>query len=170
MNTEAVLMMVMTAAGLAIVFGVLFARNRTEQLLHLERMAAMEKGLAAPAYEPQRPWTPRVYLLRGLVWSFVGVAVIVGLLGLSAASRRPQTGSEMAWNAKTLSDSTGMSREEARQIVEKDAATRVIGMPSSVSLLGSIPLAVGLAYLVFYYSGERRREAGTRVDAPLERV
>jgi len=42
-------------------------------------------------------------------------------------------------------------------MAEKDQATEQRGMPFSVALLGLIPLGVGIAYLVFYYSDESRK-------------
>ncbi len=147
-------------AGLFIVLAVLYTRARKQQLLHQERMAALEKGVAVPAPEPEQPFTARVYLLRGLIWSFCGTAIVVCLLGLAAARHRPQSAYDMAFEAKRLSDTAGISREEAQRIVEKDAASQVNGMPASVALLGLIPLSIGLAYLVFYYTGESRKPAG----------
>jgi hypothetical protein len=147
-------------AGLAITLAVLFSRNRHQQLLHQERMAALEKGVAVPVVEPQRPWSTRVYLLRGLIWSFSGLAVIACLAGLAAASHRTRTPTEIAWDAKQLSEAAEIPREEARKLVQKDADTNPRDMPQSVSLLGLIPLGVGLAYLVFYYTDESRKRAG----------
>ncbi len=123
-------------------------------------MAALEKGVAVPLVQPQRPWSPRVYFLRGLIWSFSGAAVIVCLLGLAAASHRTWTPTEIAWDAKQLSETLDIPREEARKLVLlKDADTHPKEMPPSVSLLGLIPLAVGLAYLVFYYTDESHKRA-----------
>jgi hypothetical protein len=111
---------VMTAfivVGLVITLAVLFGRSRNQQLLHQERMAALEKGVAV--VEP-RLWSTRVYLLRGLIWSFCGAALCICLFGLSTSNHTS----------------------------------------TSVALLGLIPLSVGLAYLVFYFTGERRQAAG----------
>ena len=152
-------MIIFMLAGVAVVAMILFSRNRKQQLLHEERMAALEKGGTIPVIEP-RPWSPRVYLLRGLIWSFCGISVIVCLLGLAVASHRPVTASMMAYQAKTLSDTTGISREEANRIVEKDAAEHGDQPPAAIALLGVIPLSVGLAYLVFYHSGDSRKAAG----------
>ncbi len=159
MKTE-IVMLTLLLFALVLTLAILFLRNRKQQLLHVERMAALEKGVALPAIEPQGPWSPRVYLLRGLIWSFCGVALFVCLLGLAAASRRPESASSMAWQAKTLTDSLGISREEAKQLVEKDQSSHVSGMQPTVALLGLMPLAVGLAYLVFYYTDESRKPGG----------
>jgi hypothetical protein len=156
--------------GLAITMTVLFSRSRQQQLLHQERMAALEKGVAVPLVEPQRPWSTRVYLLRGLIWSFSGVAVIVCLLGLAAASTRSWTPTEIAWQAKQLSEAADIPIQEARQLVQKDADTHPKEMPPSVSLLGLIPLGVGLAYLVFYYTDESHKRAESERARESQRI
>ena len=87
---------------LAIVLGIGFGmlgfylhyRNRKEihELLHKERMAAIEKGLDVPPLpealfgEDPRPQDPRRYLLKGLVWLFVGAGLIVALYANHKAS------------------------------------------------------------------------------------
>jgi hypothetical protein len=163
-------LLALLAAALSLVLVFLFMRNRRHQLLHIERMAALEKGVSLPAIQPERPWSPRVYLLRGLVWSFCGAALLICLLGLAAGSRRPESASGMAFEARRLSDEAGISREEAKQIVEKDAASHTIGLPPSVALLGLMPLAVGLAYLIFYYTGESPKRASGEAGVETDRV
>ena len=146
-------MIFFAATGLVIVGMVLFSRNRKQQLMHEERMAAFEKGVAVPPVQEARPWSPRVYLLRGLIWSFVGAASIVCLLGVAASSRRPLSASDQAFEAKRLSDVAGISYQEAIRLVEKDGGLHHDGPTEAIALLGLIPLAVGMAYLVFYYTG-----------------
>jgi hypothetical protein len=144
--------------GLVLTLALLFLRNRKQHLLHLERMAAIEKGVALPAAQPERPWSTRVYFLRGLIWSFSGAALFLCLLGLSTV-RRPPTASNRALEASRISQMTGISMHEAAQIVEKDAGQDPNQPPVSLPLLGLLPLSVGLAYLVFYYTGERDRHS-----------
>jgi len=158
MRTE-VLMIVFVVCGLIITLSVLFLRNRQQQLLHMERMAALEKGASLPPAE-ERPWSPRVYLLRGLIWSFSGAALFLCLISLAGASRQPASAEQMAYDAKRLSDYAGISFEEAKQTVAKDAALHARGLPDSVACLGFLPISVGLAYLVFYFTGESRKRAG----------
>lgn len=61
-------------------------RMQRVELRHRERLAAIEKGLEIPAdpieTEPE-PRRPR-YLLRGLCWLFVGVALTAGLYQIEA--------------------------------------------------------------------------------------
>lgn len=144
---------------LVVTLVVLYLRHRHQQMLHQERMAALEKGTAVPMERAPAPWSPRVYLLRGLIWSFSGVALVICLLGLAWATERPASAESMAWSAKTLSQTLDMPLEQARQIVEKDQAAHVHGMPPGVALLGLIPMGVGLAYLVFYWSDPSRKLA-----------
>jgi hypothetical protein len=53
--------------------------NRTREMLHRERMIALEKGLPAPA-EPAKVSKPQLssrhYLFRGLMWFFVGAGLL----------------------------------------------------------------------------------------------
>jgi len=142
--------------GLVLTLTLLFLRNRNQHLRHVERMAALEKGAPLPVANPERPWTTRVYLLRGLIWSFSGAALFLCLLGLSAA-RRPMSAVDRAMEAHYLSKNAGITMEQAGDIVQRDAGRETNGPPASIALLGLLPLSVGLAYLVFYYTGEREK-------------
>ncbi|MGA2261148.1 MAG: hypothetical protein ABSH28_06920 [Acidobacteriota bacterium] len=144
-------------ATLVVILVALYLRFRNLQMFHQERMAALEKGAPVPIGHALAPWSPRVYLLRGLLWSFAGVALIVSLLGIAAATHRIESAENTLWRAKNLAQSLNISAEQAKQIAEKDRDAQQNGMPSSVALLGLIPVAVGLAYLVFYYTGDKRR-------------
>lgn len=140
-----------------VILTALYLRHRNRQMFHQERMMAIEKGTSVPIGYALPPWSPRVYLLRGLLWSFAGAALIISLLGIAASTHRPESAEDTLLRAKTLVLSLNISVEEAKQIAEKDKEAREAGMPSSAALLGLIPLAVGLGYLVFYYAGESRR-------------
>ena len=150
---------ILLLSALAIVLAVLYIRFRNHQMLHQERMAALEKGVDVPLGRGPAPWSPRLYLLRGLIWSFGGAALIVCLLGIAYSSQRPESAVNMAYRAGNLAQSLSIPLDQAKQLVEKDRASRVNGMPPGVALLGVIPLAIGLAYLVFYYSDESRKLA-----------
>jgi len=141
---------------LAVIVLALYLRHRNLQMFHQERMAALEKGTAIPVWHTLAPWSPRVYLLRGLLWSFAGGALVIALLGIAASTRRPLTAESTLYRAQSLAQSARISLDEAKQIVEQDRKAREQGMPSTVALFGLIPLAVGLAYLVFYYAGASR--------------
>jgi hypothetical protein len=144
-------------ATLVVILVALYLRFRNLQMFHQERMAALEKGAPVPIGHALAPWSPRVYLLRGLLWSFAGVALIVSLLGIAAATHQPESAENTLWRAKNLAQRLNITAEQANQIVEKDRDARQNGLPSSVALLGLIPVGVGLAYLVFYQTGDKRR-------------
>jgi hypothetical protein len=59
-------------------------RSEIAAQLHRERLAAIEKGMEPPALPPElfqrRGRTPADYLRRGLIWLFIGVAIIAASL------------------------------------------------------------------------------------------
>ena len=157
-------------AALVVVVVVLYLRHGSLQMLHQERMAALEKGVPVPVARTLAPWSPRVYLLRGLIWSASGLAIMICLLGLAVTSHRPASAESLAFRTWSLSKQFDITRDEARQIAEKDQATEQRGMPLSVALLGLIPLGVGIAYLVFYYGDESRKGPQAEATAAPSRT
>jgi len=144
-----------TTGLLIIVLALLWLRFRNQQLQHQERMGALEKGVAVlPAGVP--PAGPRVYLLRGLVWSFVGAALTIALLGVGITAQthpRRLPAEVLAHQAKSVAVDLGIPMDQAREMVNKDEAARVAsseGFPLALALFGLIPLGVGVAYLIFY--------------------
>lgn len=60
-------------------------RRRLLELYHIERMAAIERGMELPAFpveliEGSRRRPRRSSLLPGLVWFFIGLAALVGMM------------------------------------------------------------------------------------------
>jgi hypothetical protein len=157
MQPEAVLVIMFVLGAMVVVLGVLFMRNRQQQMLHQERMAALEKGTTIPLGPMPRPWSPRVYLLRGLIWTFSGAALGVCLAGL-ATTQRAEPAEVIAMNAKSVSESLNIPVDQARQMVERNEDR---GMPVGIALLGLIPLGVGFAYLIFYWSDPSRHATDT---------
>ena len=105
----------------------IIARHRRNALelehRHKERMAAIDRGLDLPI-DPVKlavPARPH-YLLRGLVWLGVGLALVIGM----------------------------------RPLLDDEAYS-----------LGWVPVAVGIAYLIFYIV-EGRREPGTGQNPPAD--
>jgi hypothetical protein len=145
--------------ALVVILAVLQLRHRNLESLHQERMAALEKGAALPMMPGPAPWSPRVYLLRGLIWSLAGVALIVCLYGISStvSSDRVDSAESKAYAARNLARNLEIPLDQANQIVEHDAMSGRQGPQRSIALLGLIPLAVGLAYLVFYFSDPSRK-------------
>jgi hypothetical protein len=139
---------------LAILLTLLFMRHRNQQFLHQERLAAIEKGTTIPNGRSTGVWSPRVYYLRGLMWTFGGAALTIFLFGVAVATHRPASEESMLWHAGTLSQAAHIPLEEARQAVQKDQSRYTEGPSPAIALLGLIPLGVGIAYLIFYKSGE----------------
>ena len=167
MHAMTILVALVAFLVLALVLAMLYSRYRQKLMLHQERMSALEKGTSIPLGPEPAPWSPRVYLLRGLIWTFSGAALIVCLLGLAWASSRPQSATLVAMRAREISRSLEIPIDQARQIADKDGAAERQGMPLGIALLGVIPLAVGLAYLVFYFTDDSRKrlaaEGGNRI-------
>jgi hypothetical protein len=71
-------------AAFGIAFAALHFRNRSRELRHRERVTALEKGIELPV-EPVL--TRNAYLLRGLIWLFLGVGISIFFLALWLAER-----------------------------------------------------------------------------------
>jgi hypothetical protein len=97
-------------------------RRKLMELHHTERMAAIERGMEIPPLQIELidgrsvPKRRRTALLPGLVWFFVGLAVVVGSLAGDADGEIPV-------------------------------------------FLGLIPLGIGLAYLIYYFTEGKKVEA-----------
>jgi hypothetical protein len=67
-------------------------RRRLIELHHAERMAAIERGMELPPWSPeliesQRSRRPRTSLLPGLIWFFLGIALLAVLHGSYGEAR-----------------------------------------------------------------------------------
>jgi hypothetical protein len=91
-----------------------------------------------------------------LIWSLTGVALAICLFGISLSTVRRDSAEMIAYRTQTIAHSLDIPLDQAKQMVEKDQ-TETHGAPVTVALLGLIPLAVGLAYLAFYYSDPSRK-------------
>jgi len=134
-------------------------RHKRAVLRHEERMAAIQKGGPAPALDEERhrsPWTPRVYLLRGMLWLFVGLAIVIVLASVSMTAAHPASLSWRLSEAQSLK-AQGASDGQIKQFLAEEAK-RNDGPPIGLALVGLIPIGVGLAYLLFY-----RKETQTPV-------
>ncbi len=151
-----IVMMVLSAA--AIIIWSLVLRYKRQQLRHQERMAAIEKGAelpAEPAEKPPVPWSPRIYLLRGLVWLFTGIGLTVFLFGVSlSVGAHRETMEDRLWRAQNLRHE-GATEDEVKQLINSKDPVRK-DFPEGFALIGLIPIGVGLAYII-YYRGEDRR-------------
>lgn len=141
----------MAALSVAFLTAMILVRYKKSELRHRERMAAIEKGGMLPAIDEERPkasWTPRVYLLRGMLWTFVGGAIAVVLVSISLTSVHPPPLSWRLSQAQTLRTQGATEDQVKRFLVEE--GQRNDGLPLGAATLGLIPIGVGLAYLLFY--------------------
>jgi hypothetical protein len=95
-------------------------KGKEREMIHRERMAALEKGLQPPVDpEPsgslRRHHGPRNYLLRGLVWLFIGLGLLAPMF-----------------------------------LFHETWGDRLASPIFSTPFLGFIPAGVGVAYLIFY--------------------
>ena len=131
-----------------IVIGLLLAmRYKARELKHKETLAALEKGVGLPERQ-SAPWTPRIYLLRGMVWLFVGLASLVAISAIVGSSRRPVS-LESRLNAVNNARFRGATPAEAEMLLNSPREEEE-GMPVGIAFLALIPIGVGLAYLIFY--------------------
>ena len=130
-----------------VVFGyALYLRFRRRELQHKERMAAIEKGGALPDLTDIEAG-PRIYLLRGMIWLLTGIALSVFLLVISATTRFPKSAEERFREANTIARWGGTA--EQIQQAQNDTGSQE-RLPYAVSLIGLVPVGVGVGYLIFY--------------------
>lgn len=135
---------------------VMFIRYQRNLLRHQERMAAIEKGITLPpASGDQDESAPRVYLLRGMIWLFSGLALIAFVAGMSQASFFSDP-VEAQLNRIRYAREAGATEQQLKQI-EREAATRRRRLPEQAAGIGLVPVGVGAAYLIFYFLEGRRR-------------
>jgi len=160
-DDAAILIFVITLLGaLAVIIISLMLRHKRALLLHTERLTAMEKGIdIPPAPMPTKaPWTPRIYLLRGLIWLFSGLGVAAFLAGVSLSTRRPMP---IEYRLDRAQDMRARQVPESEvQLYLKSHENDQMGTPYGVALFGLIPAGVGLAYLVFYRAEASRMSNG----------
>jgi uncharacterized protein DUF6249 len=161
MGPESVLAF-MVAAAAAIIIWSLVLRYKRQEMRHKERMSALEKGsdiasLNLNEKEPA-PWSPRVYLLRGLIWLFTGIGLSVFLLGLSLTiGSQTETLEDKLWRAQNLRRQ-GATEDEIKQYLNDRSKQTERKMPEGLSLIGLIPIGVGLSYLVYYRKEQNSAE------------
>jgi hypothetical protein len=150
-----IFVVVLMCCATVIVMASLATRFKQRELQHRERMAAIEKGAALPVLEEPvrgpKPFNPRTYLLRGLVWFFIGAGILVSFGGIAMNSySQPR-----AWERVSQANDArqhGATDDQVRAIMNERYAD---GPPAAIGLIGLIPMGVGLAYLITWRS-ERR--------------
>lgn len=136
----------------AIVVVTLNNRFRERELAHKETLAALEKGVDLPVRQAA-PWTPRTYLLHGMIWLFAGLAAIVSISAVAVTARRPVTVEERVFSV-TDARARGATPAEIDFLLK--APREEDRLPIGLALLGLIPVAIGLAYLIFYRVESRK--------------
>jgi len=133
------------AAVGVLVYG-LYLRFRRRELQHKERMAAIEKGVALPDLTDIEAG-PRIYLLRGMIWLLSGIALSVFLLVLSATTQFPKSAEQRFREANAIQRWGGTPDQILAAQNDTGPHER---LPYAVSLIGLVPVAVGVAYLIFH--------------------
>jgi hypothetical protein len=161
----AVFVMVMTISfaflSTCVIISALAFRHRRRELQHKERLAAIEKGAPLPALtdiEQRAPWTPRVYLLRGMMWLFSGIGLTLFLAGYSASTLRVKSVEGRVREAQQLKQ-FGATDEQVREVQNDTTAHR--DLAPGFSLIGLVPIGVGLAYLLSYRAETRKHTIST---------
>jgi len=149
-------MLLLVVVFLAFLSLILFLRHREALSRHQERLAALEKGIAVPLADTQPSKLPRIYLLRGLQWLFVGFSISLVLLSMSVANRRPISLEAKIDRAQILK-ARGATEEQVREYMQS-AGDEMDGMPFAAASIGLVPMGVGLAYLIFYRKESQRAE------------
>lgn len=147
-------MLWMTIVAAAIIAAALYWRFKNRELQHRERLIALEKGVELPTLGASAapPWTPRVYLLRGMIWLFTGIAICASVPFIAIGTER-HTEAWIRVGEANRAKANGASDEQVKEIM-MDRGSR--GMPPGIGLIGLIPMGVGLAYLITYRA-ERAR-------------
>jgi hypothetical protein len=150
MDMSATILMVLVLACVTVFVGFAY-RYHVREMEHKQVLAAIEKGVDPPL--PQMaPWTPRAYLLHGMIWLFAGLASFVALSAIAVTSRRPYP-AEMTVRAASEAREHGATPEEIQMILK---GREEEGIPIALGFLGLIPVGVGLAYLIFYRVESRK--------------
>jgi hypothetical protein len=156
MRAESIVFSVVVAIGF-LVFSSLYFRYRRRELQHKEMLAALEKGIALPELHDEvlAPRSGRIYLLRGMMWLFSGIAIVVFLSAIAANSRQAPNMQSRLRRTEELKR-FGATDEQLREAEKEPAGD---SMPGGIALLGLVPIGIGLAYLIYY--GVERKNGGT---------
>lgn len=140
----------------------LYYRHKKVELVHKERMAAMEKGVALPVFPPEEfPSDPaRRYLLSGMIWLFSGAALATFLFTLSATMPQHSVVTMQERQAKIEElRKLGAPDFELRRVIY-DEGRRDPQIPIGIGTVGLVPMGVGIAYLIFFFV-ERKKYSVT---------
>jgi hypothetical protein len=164
-ESAAVFVLVLTVTfailSTSVIIWALTLRFRRRELQHKERLAAIEKGAPLPALtdvERRAPWTPRVYLLRGMMWLFSGIGLTLFLAGISSTTFHVKSVEERVRAAQQLKR-FGATDEQVQQV--QNDTTPHNDLPPGFALIGLVPIGVGLAYLLSYRAENKKHTIST---------
>ena len=89
---DAYIVMALAAVWIAYLFFKSRERQRRLEVLHKERMAAMDKGIPLPELPLEQlkaPPDPRMPLLHGIVWLSFGVGGVAALAAIGPVNNMP---------------------------------------------------------------------------------
>jgi hypothetical protein len=165
MHGEEIILLVFVLGGLVFLIVLMILRYRQAELRHQERMQVIERGGVLPSLDeerPKAPWTPRTYLLRGMIWLYTGIAIAIMFAAISLSGNRPPSAWAKFNRAQEMRH--GGANEEVVQQYLKEMDQERDGLPLGAATVGLIPMGVGLAYLMFYrketQTPETPRDAG----------
>ena len=158
-----ILVVVILVLAVARLMWASYLNYRHRVMYHRERMFALEKGVEPPPMPPSlagphaegwgsvfqaggAPASPSAYLLRGLVWLFLGIGIMGFFAGISTTFIREK-----------VPDWYYSQKVEDRKL--PPPTVRNPEVPMGWTTLGLIPAGVGIAYLIFYRVESRRRKA-----------
>ena len=89
---DAYIVIALSAVWIAYLYFRYRERQRRLEVLHQERMAAMDKGIPLPELpleSPKPPPDPRMPLLHGIVWLAFGIGGVAALLTIGPVANMP---------------------------------------------------------------------------------
>lgn len=92
---------------------------------------------------------------------------MICLLGIALACHRPETIENRMWRANNIVQNFHVPMDEAMKIAEKDTGSNSDKPPAAIALFGLVPMAVGFAYLLFYYGDPARKAVHETEGTPL---
>jgi hypothetical protein len=119
----------------------IWTRHARRQMVHKERLAAMEKGIDVPPLVEQELQrgsgnVQRLMLLAGLVWVSIGVATFATLLSLAG-----QPAFHLPWG---------------REWTTGHPIWVEVRIRNGMEWIGLAPIGIGLSHLFVYHVGKRK--------------
>lgn len=158
MDPKAVVFLFLFACAF-VVMPSLILRYRRLELRHRERMVAFDKGIPIPPDPPETGATTlESYQLRGLIWLAAGIGVSL-MLFIMMPMVAGHDSRALFFQEQNLKQA-GYTKEEIREALRTEETRIEVQRERTRGLaaLGIVPIAVGSAYLFFYYEQRKRRQ------------